>query len=111
MQKSGEMKTINNIAGVLPDEIERLRCIFEKVDSVKSVILYGSRAKGTHRDGSDIDLVLKGNGMTTRQLLDICAEIDDLLLPYQVDLSILDHIDNAALMDHIHRVGKEIFER
>jgi len=105
------MKTINDIAGVRRDEQESLKSIFDEVDSVKSVILYGSRAKGTHRDGSDIDLVLKGNGITTQQLLDICSKVDELLMPYQVDLSIFGDIDNKALVDHIDRVGKVIFMR
>lgn len=105
------MKTINDIAGVHRDEQESLKSIFDEVGSVKSVVLYGSRAKGNYRNGSDIDLTLTGNQLTTQQLLDICSKVDDLLLPYQVDLSILDHIANTALIDHIHREGKVIFMR
>ena len=105
------VKMVNDIAGVRRDEQEWLRSIFDEVDSVKSVVLYGSRAKGTHRDGSDIDLTLKGGHITTQQLLDICLLIDDLLLPYEVDLSIFTHIDNKSLVDHIDRVGKVIFMR
>lgn len=100
-----------DIAGVLPEEMEKLRCIFETVATVERVVLYGSRAQGTHRAGSDIDLTLQGNHITTQQLLEICSEVDDLLLPYEVDLSIFDHIDNKALIDHINRVGKTIFNR
>lgn len=105
------MKTVNDIAGVRRDEQEALKSIFDEVGSVKSVVLYGSRAKGKYRDSSDIDLTLMGSQLTTQQLLDICSKVDDLLLPYEVDLSIFDHIDNKALVDHIDRVGKVIFMR
>jgi uncharacterized protein len=105
------VRTVNDIPGVLPEEQRKLEQVFEPFGSVKCVVLYGSRAKGSYREGSDIDLTLKGVKITTQQLLDICTRVDDLLLPYQVDLSIFDHIDNKALTDHIHRAGKVIFER
>ena len=73
------------------------------------MILYGSRAKETHRPGSDIDLTLKGNTLTTGWLMDLASKIDDLLLPDEVDLSIFEHIDNPNLIDHINRVGKVVF--
>jgi len=103
------MNKANNIAGVNADEMERLQSVFDAEASVAEVILYGSRAKETHRPGSDIDLTLKGNALTTGWLMDLASKIDDLLLPYEVDLSIFEHIDNPNLIDHINRVGKVVF--
>ncbi len=105
------MKTVNDIPGILPEEQQKLGAIFGECSFVERVVLYGSRAKMDYRDGSDIDLTLKGTQITTQQLLELCSRIDDLLLPYEVDLSIFDHIDHKELIDHIHRVGKVIFER
>jgi len=87
----------------------RLGSVFEQEPTLSEVILYGSRAKGTHRPGSDIDLTLKGASLTTKGLVNLSCKIDDLLLPYEVDLSIFDHIDNQDLVDHINRVGKVVF--
>jgi predicted nucleotidyltransferase len=103
------MRKADQIAGLFPEETQKLLEVFEKESSVDEVILYGSRAKGTHRPGSDIDLTLKGAGLTMGQLMDISSNIDDLLLPYRVDLSIFEHIDNPDLIDHIKRVGKVVF--
>jgi len=103
------MKKVNDIAGIRAEEMDRLQSIFEGASAVVEVILYGSRAKGTHRPGSDIDLTLKGTALTTGWLMDLAAKIDDLLLPYEVDLSIFDHIDNPDLIDHIQRIGKVVF--
>ena len=46
--------------GLSPDEIERMRSVFRRVPAIREVVLYGSRARGTHRAGSDIDLALVG---------------------------------------------------
>ncbi|WP_197904747.1 nucleotidyltransferase domain-containing protein [Desulfosarcina alkanivorans] len=50
--------------------------------------MYGSRAKGNFKPGSDIDLTLKVNRLNLHLLNKISLELDDLLLPYTVDLSI-----------------------
>jgi len=103
------MKKQNNIEGIGFSEMEQLMAVFEVESSITEVVLYGSRAKGNYRPGSDIDLTLKGNALTTGWLMELSVKIDDLLLPYEVDLSIFEHIDNLDLIDHIDRVGKVIF--
>jgi type I restriction enzyme S subunit len=74
-------------------------------------VLYGSRAKGTFKPGSDIDLTLIGDGLASQELAAIDEELDDLLLPYQIDLSIFDQLDHVKLHEHIERVGKVFYER
>lgn len=94
----------------LPDSaISGLCRIFADNPKIDKVVLYGSRAKGTFRNGSDIDLTLYGQDLTLQDLNYLEQEIDDLLLPYKVDLSIFSHIDNPDLIDHIQRVGKTFF--
>lgn len=91
--------------------IDCINGVFSKYPEVHEVILYGSRAKGNYRPGSDIDLTMKGTGLDLRLMSRISLEIDDLLLPYIVDLSIFAHIDNKALLDHIGRVGKVFYAK
>ena len=71
--------------------------------------MYGSRAKGTSKPGSDIDLTLKGRELDLHVLNRISRDLDDLLLPYNIDLSIYHRIKDQDVLDHIHRVGKEIY--
>lgn len=73
--------------------------------------MYGSRAKGSYRPGSDIDLALFGEALNYTQLNRIETEIDDLLLPYTVDLSLYAQIDNVDLQNHIQRVGQVFYQR
>lgn len=60
---------------------------------------------GTHRPGSDIDLCIQAETFGLTELLAIENRIDDLLLPWKLDLSLMHQIDNPALLDHIRRVG------
>lgn len=85
--------------------IDALQEILRQHPEVEEALLYGSRAKGDFRKGSDIDLTLLGEALDYRLLNRIENEIDDLLLPYTVDLSLFRHIDNPALIEHIRRVG------
>ena len=83
--------------------------VFRKHHNIKKVILYGSRAMGNYRLGSDIDLCVEADGMELTQLLAIENQIDDLLLPWKVDLSSKHQIDNPDLLHHIQCVGIEIY--
>ena len=74
------------------------------------MLIFGSRAKGNYRDGSDIDLAALGTGLDYAQLLQILAEIDNLDLLYSVDL--LDYYKtlNTPIGDHINRVGQVFYQ-
>ncbi len=91
--------------GLKPDTISRINGVLAAYPEIEQAVLYGSRAKGNYRTGSDIDLCLKGDALTLTQLLKIENELDDLLLPYKIDLSLHHALDNPELIDHIRRVG------
>lgn len=96
----------------LPEEtIAKLCGVFSQYPAIKSVQLYGSRAKGNYRPGSDIDLSIQAPALGLSDLLAIENQIDDLLLPWTVDLSLLHQIDNLELIDHIRRIGTPFYSR
>jgi predicted nucleotidyltransferase len=97
--------------GLDQQTVAKIRDIFARHENIDEVILYGSRAKGNYKPGSDIDLTLKGNGLNLEQLNIINNELDDLLLPYAFDISIFHQISNPDLIDHINRVGKIFYKR
>ena len=96
--------------GLKTETIARIIHVFVGHDEVDEAVLYGSRAKGNYKPGSDIDLTLIGNNLDLKLLNKISLELDDLLLPYTFDLSIYHHITNPDLIAHIERV-KKIFYR
>ncbi len=79
--------------------------------AVERAILYGSRALGRHRPASDIDLTLLGPDLSSTVLARIDAELDDLLLPWVIDLSCHACLRHPALLDHIERVGLVLYQR
>jgi predicted nucleotidyltransferase len=97
----------------LPEKtLSTLNSIFDKYPGIQQVILYGSRAKGTYRNGSDIDLTLITDadfGYT--DLLRIAGDFNDSDMPYLVDVSIYHRLSNSGLKEHIDRVGKVLFRR
>ena len=97
----------------LPEEtIAMIAAVFTRHPEVERVILYGSRAKGNYRSGSDIDLALQGgDGMTERVLYSIVRELDDLPVPYSFDVAIHSMIANEALLEHIRRRGTVVYEK
>lgn len=78
---------------------------------VEQAVLYGSRAKGNYKNGSDIDLTLMGRELQTADLLSIMGELDDLLLPYMIDLSLFHQLTHPELIEHIRRVGIIFYEK
>jgi len=102
---------IESAFGLSSKAISRIRQVFAEIPAVEKVVIYGSRAKGDYRPESDIDLTIIGSAVTWHDLQTIERKIDDLLLPYKVDLSLHDHIDNENLIDHIKRVGKVFYEK
>ena len=97
--------------GLRESTIERINAIFAAHREIEQVILYGSRAKGNYRHGSDIDLTIRGEGISLSELMKIETELDDLLLPYTIDLSLLHRINDADLIDHVSRIGVVFYER
>lgn len=74
---------------------------------ITKVLIYGSRAKENYRPGSDIDLTIVAPLLALTDLLKIEAEIEELMLPYKVDLSLFHLIEDPDVLEHISRVGKE----
>ena len=96
-------------SGLSEQDVQSIREALRHFTKINEAILYGSRAKGNYRPGSDIDLTLKGNELSHRDLLDNELALDDLLLPYKIDLSLYHQLDNLQLIDHIDRVEKSLY--
>ncbi|OYT17168.1 MAG: hypothetical protein B7C24_03910 [Bacteroidetes bacterium 4572_77] len=91
--------------GLKEKHIFAINSVFKKYPKIEKAILYGSRAKGNYRNGSDIDLTLIGANLNLSALFKIENELDDFLLPHKIDLSIFLKIENSDLIEHINRIG------
>lgn len=105
------MKIRGEQFGLKESTMEQIQAVLFRFPEVEKAIVYGSRAKGTQKSASDIDLALSGKNLNLTIQHRIENELDDLLLPYKFDVSIFEKIANTDLVDHINRKGKEFYSR
>jgi len=96
--------------GITQNTINELKAIFNRYDAIEEVIIYGSRAKGNFREGSDIDLTIKGN-IEKKDLMKIMDDIEESYIPYLFDISIYNQLNSESLKGHINRVGKVFYKK
>lgn len=75
-----------NIYGLTERDMKTIQDIFKRYSDITQVRLFGSRAKGNYKQGSDIDLVLMDTGVSSKVMSDIAFEFEESSLPYMVDL-------------------------
>lgn len=91
--------------GLSENTIKILKDFFNKFPEIKMVKVYGSRAIGNYRNGSDVDFALFGD-LNKDLIKKISSEIDELNTPYMFDITDYATIQNQELKEHIDRVGK-----
>lgn len=97
--------------GLTDNTLRKIRDVLAGYADVEKAIIYGSRAKGNYHNGSDIDLTLFGDSLDENQCADIADALDELLLPYMIDLSLYALIDHNELKKHIERVGRVLYQK
>jgi len=98
--------------GLTEKDIELIRSAIEAHPEIEEVLVFGSRVMGNHKNGSDVDLAVKGGGVSLRTISRLGAQLnEELPLPYQFDVVDYASIDTPALKEHIDSLGKAVFQR
>ncbi|MCK5146544.1 nucleotidyltransferase domain-containing protein [bacterium] len=98
--------------GLKKEIIEAITQVFLDFKNIDKVVLYGSRAKGNYRTGSDIDITLFGKNLNLHNsVYPLMEALDELYLPYSFDISIFKHIANQDLIEHIKSTGKVFYSK
>lgn len=96
--------------GLSETELSTLREVFAKLDAIEEVILFGSRARGTHKKASDVDLAIKGKNIDLNTLSKLKYNLDEETnLPYFFDVIVYDKISDEALKRAIDEGGERIY--
>lgn len=97
---------MSNSYGLKQGDLERIIAVLQKEEAIETAILFGSRVKGNHKNGSDVDIALKGNALTDAIATHIRSALnEETPMPYKFDVLNYNTIDNAELRDQIIRVG------
>ncbi|HOX83141.1 MAG TPA: restriction endonuclease subunit S [Chryseolinea sp.] len=97
--------------GLSEDVIVTMQSVFEANSKVDKVYVFGSRAKGNYKEGSDIDLAVKGSELSEKDILNLYVKLGELNLSNEIDLINYRTINEPALKEHIDRVGIEFYIR
>ncbi len=101
---------MNNNFGFIKNDLEKIKEIFSLQPEIEEAFIFGSRAKGNYKNGSDVDIALKGSKLNfhiiskTSNLLN-----EETMMPYHFDILNYNTIDNKELIKHIDRAGIKIF--
>lgn len=100
-----------NPYGITDNSYHLLINAFSQYPEIEKVILFGSRAKGNYKKGSDIDLAIKGKDCNEQIAFNLNAFLnEELPIPYHIDILYYDGLDHKELKEHIDRVGKLFYE-
>lgn len=98
--------------GLRQEELAEIVGIMRSFPGVEAALIFGSRAKGNYKKGSDIDLAVKGKGIGRESVAALSAHLNEhSLLPYFFDIVHYDEISEPELLAHINRVGKCVYLR
>jgi len=93
--------------GLQKSDISLIKAIFSEYPELDKVIIFGSRAMGNHKTGSDVDLALFGSLLTEKIVSSIHFELNEnSLMPYFFDVINYHSISTESLKDHINQQGK-----
>ena len=104
------MSCNKNKFGLTPRDMQTLKEVFAKYPEVKTIVIFGSRAKGTFSVGSDIDLAIMDRLSNEKLLWKIKEDLEESTLPYFVDLVGYHFLQDAKFKEHIDRVGMALME-
>lgn len=103
---------MKNKLGLLESDMLEISAVLEKFPPIEKAIIFGSRAKGNFKNGSDVDLALKGIDLNLEIIHEVSLLLnEDTKMPYQFDVLSYFDIKEPTLTEHIDRVGVLIFER
>lgn len=94
-----------NDFGLSQETTALINTVFYKFPKIKEVVLFGSRAMGNYKPGSDIDLAIFSDSLVHQDLMNILQDLEDLELLYEIDCIDYNKIKEPALKEHINLVG------
>lgn len=97
------------VFGLTPSEVQQITDVLKRFTQVEKAVIFGSRALGTYKPGSDIDLALFGQGLDKVVTTISYTLNEETLLPYFFDVLDYGAISNPDLKDHVDRVGVVVY--
>lgn len=94
---------------IRPKDLEMLLGIFGRYPKILEVRIFGSRAKGSAKRASDIDLAVSAPAMTVQKWSQLQEDLEGAPIIFEYDLVRLDELPPGALREKILKEGKRIY--
>ena len=103
---------MNRDCGLTSEDISAITNVVSRFVEIDQAVLFGSRAKGNYKAGSDVDISIEGEKITHRTVIRLSAFLNEVTrMPYHFDIVQFNAIKNEELKEHIRRVGIILYER
>ena len=98
--------------GLRQSDIDYIIKVISEFSEIEKAVVFGSRAKGNFKPGSDVDIAIYGHNITFDTLSALHSRLEEQgPLPYFFDVVDYTHLSHKELKKHIDRAGKVIFQR
>lgn len=98
--------------GLRQSDIDYIIKVISEFSEIEKAIVFGSRAKGNFKPGSDVDIAIYGDNITFDTLSALHSRLEEQgPLPYFFDVVDYTHLNHKELKKYIDRAGKVIFQR
>ncbi len=97
--------------GIPAESWDKIISILTTNPRVDEIILFGSRAMGKHKPGSDIDIALRGKELRHQDMIDLLVAYDELDLPWELDILLIQKTTDPEVLSHIERHGQIVWQR
>lgn len=98
------------VYGLQERDLLHIRAAASEIAEIETLILFGSRAKGNYRQGSDIDLAIMGQNVTYETVLMLSGDLnEERPLPYFFDVIDYNNLGDEPLREQIDRTGIVLF--
>ncbi|MEO5570967.1 MAG: nucleotidyltransferase domain-containing protein [Bacteroidia bacterium] len=103
---------MDNYFGLRESDLQTIIAILQQENEIEEAIIFGSRAKGNYKNGSDVDIVLKGEKVNHQLINQISYLLnEETLMPYKFDVLDYNTVSNKHLVEHIDRAGKTFWKK
>ncbi len=103
---------MKNHFGITPKSYALIQEVLLSRAMIEKVVIFGSRASGTARRGSDIDLAIYGKKINPSTAWDLSGYLNERIpIPYHVDVVSPHFLGDQEILESIKREGKVFFER
>ncbi len=98
--------------GLLERDVYYIKYALRAFPEIEKAILFGSRALGNYKQGSDVDIALVGKKVDSHIINKLSARLnEELPIPYHVDVLNYATISNQKLKEHIVQYGIEMYRK